>query len=173
MNFTHLMPNEKQPPQALLQRYEKYLVIVVLSDGMKRFIMDTAKFDFESSDDTLCQLIFPEHLELASAGSMLAYFRQQLVENRRVPNTNHSFIAASTRTELLHHPTAGGQYYPLMLNTITSEDKMIALLKQTIAAALHRTALEQTSERLAKSLRTFGPAASFVASVYRLTHGLP
>lgn len=173
MNFTHLMPDEKQPSQELLQKFSNFLLIVVLSDEMRTFALDAVKFDMESSDDVLCQLVLPEHLDLAQPGSLLGSLKRQLDANRRIPNTNHSFIAASTRAELTSHPATGGEYYPLMLNTLLDNHQKVEHLKACIHEAIHRSSTISTSEKIVTTLKAFGPAASLVAGIYRVSHGIP
>jgi hypothetical protein len=173
MNFTHLMPDHTQPAQSLLQQYSNYLLLVVLSDEMVKLALETTQFDMESTDDVLCQIVLPEHLELSRPGTMLGALKLQLYANRRTPNLNHSFIAVSTRAELRAHPPSGGAYYPLMLNTLSTQEEMVAELKNSMFNALRRVRTNQRSGEIAAALKIIGPAASLAATVYKYSHGIP
>ena len=173
MNFTHLMPDHLQPEQGLLQKYTSYLVLVALDDDMIQLVLDTTRFDFESADNVLCQIVLPEHLELAKAGTLLGALKSQLYANRRTPNIFHSFIASTTKDELVAHPPSGGEYFPLMLNTLETYDEKIAHLKQSVFDAIHRTKIVNKSEKIATSFKVLGPAASLAATIYRYAHGIP
>ena len=168
MHFTHLMPDHLEPSQDLLQKYENYLVIVVLSEEMRQLVLDVAKFDLGSSDDTLCQIVMPEHIELSVPGSLLHAFQRQLDENRIFPSTHHSFLAVSTRMELMRHPPAGGGYHPLLLNTYATQQEKIDVIKCTLIKALQRGSEANVSGDAKHALKVLMPAASLIASVLRI-----
>jgi hypothetical protein len=172
MNFTHLLPDHHEAPQETLQKYQSYLVIVVLSEEMRKLVTDTSRFDLESTSDVLCQIIMREHIEIATPGSLLDAFRRQLGNNYLVSSTDHSFMATATRSELTSHPASGGAYFPLMLNTLSNEEEKVALIKQSIADAVNRSRHVDVSIQLEKKLKVLGPAANFVAAMYRISHGI-
>ena len=173
MNFTHLLPDNQNAPQEILQKYQTYMVIVVLSDEMRNLILDTSRFDLESSKDVLCQIVMPQHMAIATKGSLLNSFQLQLEKNYLVPDTHHSFIATANRSELIQHPASGGAYFPMMLNTLSNEAEKIALIKQSIAEAIERATHMEISTQLQKTLKMYGPAANMVAAIYRMSHGIP
>lgn len=168
MNFTHLMPDHLEPPQELLQKYENYMVIVVLSEEMRQLVLDVAKFDLVSSNDTLCQVVMPEHIELSAPGSMLHAFQRQLDENRIFPSAHHSFLAVSTRMELMRHPPGGGEYQQLILNTYATREEKVDVIKRTVSAALRRGSGTNGTGNGGQALKALAPAASLIASVFRI-----
>lgn len=168
MNFTHLMPDHLEPPQELLQKYENYMVIVVLSEEMRQLVLDVAKFDLVSSDDTLCQIVMPEHIELSAPGSLLHAFQRQLDENRIFPSAHHSFLAVSTRVELTRHPPSGGDYQQLILNTYSTREEKINAIKRAVNAALQRGPGTNGPGNAGQALKVLAPAASLIASVLRI-----
>lgn len=134
MNFTYLLEGPSEPAQELLQQYEYYLAIVVLSEDMSTLVLDSAGFELKSSEHALCWLVQPKHLETAPKGGTLNRLHAFVKKENIYTNIDHSFLAFASRNDLIKG--SGGCYVPLHLHSKENDAKRKEIIKRAIDAAL-------------------------------------
>lgn len=135
MNFTHLVnADDVQPDQLVLQRYDYFLILFVLSDVDADFALSTVGTRLRAASTTLCWIVQPKHLRIARSGTALGDIYTKLKE-RAIISADHSFIAWIAKRDLLAQ--TGGEYRPLFLGTQKDPEKTI-VLKESVEAALRQ-----------------------------------
>lgn len=162
MNFTYLLEGPHEPTQELLQQYKHYLVIVVLSEDMSKFVIENTGFELKSDKHVLCWLIQPKHLITAPKGSALNRLHEFFKNKNLYGNIEHSFLAFASRDDLITN--SGGCYIPLHLHLEDSEEKRMEIIKRAVDEALSASKPKQNT----LSIDTIISAASFIAALMGL-----
>lgn len=162
MNFTYLLEGPCEPAQELLQQYEYYIVIVVLSEDMSKFVLESIGFELRSDKHALCWLIQPKHLKTAPKGSVLNRLHEFIKNKNLYGSIEHSFLALASRDDLISN--SGGYYVPLHLHLEENEEKRKEIIKRAIDEALSESKPKQNT----LSIDTILSAASFIAALIGL-----
>lgn len=163
MNFTYLLEGPCEPGQELLQKYKNYIVIVVLSDSMSRFVLENTGFELKSDSNALCWLIQPKHLKTAPKGSVLNRLHEFIKEKNLYSNIDHSFLAVALRDELISK--TGGSYVPLYLHSEDTEEKR----KEIISQAVYKALSDSKPKQNLLSIDTIISASSLIATLVGIT----
>ena len=155
MNFTYLVQGPSEPNQEALQKYEHFVILVVLDDLMGELVLQSAGYELKSSNAAMCWLLRPEHLRTSPPGSVLSRLNGLLEKHLLYGKIDHSFLATASREEILSGKTPAGSYIPLHLNTLASDESRIETLRSAVLTALNaaekpkpKGALSQISELL-------------------------
>ncbi|MGZ8173248.1 MULTISPECIES: hypothetical protein [Methylobacter] len=162
MNFTYLLEGPCEPAQELLQQYKHYVVIVVLSEDMSKFVLEETGFELKSDSNALCWLIQPKHLKTAPKGSVLNRLHE-FIKNKNLYGTiEHSFLAFASRDDLVSN--SGGCYIPLYLHSENSEERRKEIIKCAVNKALSASKPKENP----LNIDTIISAAGFITSLIGL-----
>lgn len=162
MNFTYLLEGPREPAQELLQQYEYYIVIVVLSEDMSKFVIENTGFELRSDKHALCWLVQPKHLKTAPKGSALNRLHEFIKNKNFYGNIEHSFLAFASRDDLMIN--SGGYYMPLYLHLEDNEEKRKEIIRRAVDEALSASKPKQNT----LSIDTIISVASFIAALIGL-----
>ena len=118
MNFTYLVNGADDPSQEILDKYDFFIAVAVLSDEMQQFVMDEIGFELKSSN-AVCWLVQQKHLKSAARGSALSRLHEIIKTNNMYSGIDHSFLAFSSKKDLIERN--GGGYIPLYLHSEDDE----------------------------------------------------
>jgi hypothetical protein len=161
MNFTYLLEGPCEPAQELLQQHKYYVVIVVLSEDMSKFVLEETGFELKSDSNALCWIIQPKHLKTAPKGSVLNRLHEVIKNKNPHSVIEHSFLAFASREDLVSN--SGGCYIPLHLHLLNNEEKR-KRIKRAVDVALTASKLKKNP----LNTDTIISAASFIASLIGL-----
>lgn len=160
MNFTYLIEGPHEPAQELLQKFEYFVVIVVLSDDMSKFVVEETGFEIKSNKHVLCWLIQPKHLITAPKGSVLHRFYEFLMNKNYFGNIEHSFLAFASRNDLITN--SGGHYIPLYLHSEDSEARKAEIIKDAVNKAFSASSPVKKWLEIGKSISAGGLIAKLI-----------
>ncbi|MDI9335439.1 MAG: hypothetical protein QM520_00175 [Gammaproteobacteria bacterium] len=158
MNFTYLLEGSIEPKQELLEKYEYFIVIVVLSEHTAKLVLENSGFELKSEKRALCWLVQPKHLKTAQKGSTLN--RLYEFSKNKFPDigVEHSFLVLASRDDLINN--TGGSYFPLALNSLQSDNDRNESIRCTVKKAL--SALNTQQDTICDDSVLF---AQFIASI--------
>ncbi len=172
MNFTHLLPPGSEISQELLDKFDHYMVVTVLDDEMEKLVMEIGGLKMQWSKTTLCQIVRPIDFNIALPGTMLDQIKNVLRRDPCAPSGyDYSFVACTSRAEILSHPPSGGIYIPMFLKTLEPQAKR-EVLSASLYQALSRPERLLGDETIRSQLKVVSSAASLVASLFRIKLGL-
>jgi hypothetical protein len=139
MNFTHLVESpEIVPDQEMLQRFNCYLIIVVLTEEMVDFVLEKVGLELKSSNSAFCWILRPVHFRTAVPGSILARMHQAMLTHKLYGQIEHSFLGVITKKQLFNSGEQGS-YVPLYLHTEDDPEKRSKILREAVFNALNNS----------------------------------
>jgi hypothetical protein len=168
MSFTHLVDNAIGAGQELRQNFEHYILIVGLTDEAADFVRRISGEDLESAPNTLCWVITSKQLSQAVPSSTLGKIYAATRLEAIHPDTNHSFLAAISKTELLQDNPVNNHYVFLELEDFRDSEKTIAVLKDAVRSALIRSSAKSDPTPPQQLLNNIVSAWEFVRQMIEL-----
>jgi hypothetical protein len=163
MNFTYLLDGPCEPAQDLLQKYKHYVVIVVLSEDMSKFVLENTGLELKSDSNALCWIIQPKHLKTAPLGSVLNRLHEYIKIKNLYSAIDHSFLAYASNDDLVSN--SGGYFIPMHLHLEDNEETRKKIIKCAVNEALSASKPKENP----LNIDTIISAAGFIISLIGLT----